>query len=152
MSQDKVLTIRPHNFLTCQTSYFSCLFQFCISEWVFEFSSSLTCSWLQTPGVMKPCTYTLKTYFIFYTSVQFELRSACTAGVFSLSLAVTYWKERSSEGKVVRQEQLLAVVEVVVNSLRRYLKSSLVSSIQSPVSWPFACCLGQRFCARGARQ
>lgn len=71
----------------------------------------------------------------------------CFADV-SLSQAMTYWKERSSEEKVVGQEQLLALVEVVVNSLRRYLK---LSRLQHPVSslLAFACCLGQQFCARG---
>lgn len=66
----------------------------------------------------------------------------------SLSLPMTYWKERSSEEKVARQEKLLAVAEVVVNSLRRYLK---LSSLQVPVSslLGFACCLGQQFCAEG---
>lgn len=66
----------------------------------------------------------------------------------SLSLAMTYWKERSSEGKVVGQEQLLAVVKVVINSLRRYLK---LLRLQLTVSslLAFAFCLGQQFCARG---
>lgn len=54
----------------------------------------------------------------------------CSADV-SLSQAMTYWKERSSEGKVVEQEQRLAMLEVVVNSLRRYLK---LSPLQLPVS------------------
>lgn len=71
----------------------------------------------------------------------------CFADV-SLSLAMTYWKERSSEGKVAGQEQFLAVVEVVVNSLRRYLKlSRLRLAVSSLLA--FACCLGQQFCARG---
>lgn len=48
----------------------------------------------------------------------------------------------------MRQEQLLAVVEVVVNSLRRYLK---LYRLQLPVSslLAFASCLGQQFCAQG---
>lgn len=50
----------------------------------------------------------------------------------SLSLSVVCWKDISSEEKVERQEKLLAVVEVVANSPRRYLK---LSRIQSPVSW-----------------
>lgn len=71
----------------------------------------------------------------------------CFADV-SLSLAMTYWKERSSEGKVAGQEQLLAVVEVVVNSLRRYLKRSRLQLAVSSLL-AFACRLGQQFCAQG---
>lgn len=61
---------------------------------------------------------------------------------------MTYWKERKSKERVVRQEKLLAAVEVVINSLRRYLKHSILQLLVSSLL-AFACCLGPQFCAQG---